>query len=266
MSKHAQAINQDRTAEPSVELLLDAAREAEVVLEQEARSHPTYADVRHRLGLLRLLRQDPPGAEREFEEALGINPGYRAAYYGLRLARLVQGMPLERLKEPAPQTAVMPEEWAWEWVDQAYHRLTQGEDATEGLPTPRNREEQLLQHHYAGFFALRLGNDERATEHFRAAASLSLITRGALERLDVAPWARGGERGLEDALQGLLWSPLAEDLYAYLGRIYARNGLRDEALDCYERAYLVFPRDARHAMFRAEVAMAFGRRRRRSGC
>ncbi len=48
----------------SVGLLLDATREAERVLEQEARTHPSYADVRHRLGLLRLLVGDPVAAER----------------------------------------------------------------------------------------------------------------------------------------------------------------------------------------------------------
>ncbi len=241
----------------SVGLLLDATREAERVLEQEARTHPSYADVRHRLGLLRLLVGDPAAAEREFEEALGINPGYRAAYYGLRLARLVQGLPVEPVSQSDAQGPAEQEEVAWRAVDEAYQCLAKGKDAAAALKTIGQPFEEQLFHHYAGFFAVRAGDLRGAQHHFETAASACPITRSAFERLGILPWDESQRDALSGRLSCVLWSPLAEDLYTYLGRIYARNGLRDEATDCFERAFLVLPREAQHAMRLAEIATAF---------
>lgn len=247
-----------RSAETSVGLLLDAAREAEMVLEEEARANPTYADVRHRLGLLRLMRGDPEGGEREFEEALGINPGYRAAYYGLRLARIIRGLHVEPLAAPDAGSNQKTEESIWRSVDEAYQRLAEGRDTTDILNASGDRMEALLARHYGGFFALRAGDPKTAQQQFEEAASMSPITRSALERLGALPWDGKEQEGPAAGLLMLLWSPLAEDLYTYLGRIYAHNGFRDEAIECCDRAYLVFPRDAQHAMYRAQIAMAFG--------
>jgi tetratricopeptide (TPR) repeat protein len=243
--------------ESRVGLVMDAALAAETVLEDEARQHPTYADVRHRLGLLHLLREDPEGAEREFEEALGINPGYRAAYYGLRFARMQAGHPLEPASEPDDRTGATAEEHWWRKVDTAYVRLAAGQDPGHELISIEGREGQLLYHHYAGYFALREGDRAKARKHFKDAAALSEITRGALQDGSGGSLANGSPE-VERSLETMLWTPLAEALYTYLGRIYARNGLRREALECYERAYLVFPRDAEHAMHRAQIATVCG--------
>lgn len=245
-------------SEPAVGLLLDAAREAERVLEQEGRNHPMYADVRHRLGLLRLLRRDPHGGEREFEEALGINPGYRAAYYGLRLARMIQGLKVEELRSTDAQTATQPQELAWRRMDEAYQLLAGGGDPTQVLGPSEDLTEELLGHHYAGFFHFQAGQHARAQERFEAAARTSPLSCSALERLGVLPWTDADHERTTDGLDSLLWSPLAGDLYAYLARVYARNGLKDEALECCERAYIVLPQDAQNAMYRAEIAIAFG--------
>jgi len=248
-------VGQAAAAAGEVGLVMDATLAAETVLEEEARRHPTYADARHRLGLLRLLRQDPEGAEREFEEALGINPGYRAAYFGLRLARLQAGQPVDAPADPDDRLGGLAEEHWWRKADAAYRRLAAGQDASQELVSLEGRTGQLFYHHYAGYFALRAGNRAQARQHFADAAALSEITRRAL-----ADAPREGERASlpEAALEAMLWTPLAEDLYTYLGRIYARNGLRAQALVCYERAYLVFPRDAEHAMHRAQIAAAAG--------
>jgi tetratricopeptide (TPR) repeat protein len=254
----SESVPRRRYADPSVGLLLDAAQEAARVLEQEGRAHPTYADVRHRLGLLRLLRRDPQGGEREFEEAMGINPGYRAAYYGLRLARMVQGLPVEELRNPDSRSVTPPEEAAWRRIDQAYQRLGGGQDPLEVLKPGDDRADSLLCYHYAGFFSFGAGESATARRHLEKAAGMSLVTRRALERLGVLPWNEQDLSGIADGLGLLLWSPLAEDLYTYLAHIYARNGLREEAMECCERAYLVLPRDAQNAMYRAEIAMAFG--------
>ncbi len=247
-----------------VGLVMDAALAAETALEEEARRHPTYADVRHRLGLLRLLRRDPEGAQREFEEALGINPGYRAAYFGLRLARLQAGQPVEAPTEPDDRPGSLAEEYWWRKVDAAYLRLAAGQDPSRELISIEGRPGQLLYHHYAGYFALRAGEHAKARKHFADAAALSETTRAALESIQnntpnarQEPGGRGAPAG-SSALEAMLWTPLASDLYTYLGRIYARNGLRAEALACFERAYLVLPRDADHAMHRAQIATACG--------
>ncbi len=245
-------------AEPKVGLVMDAALAAEKVLEDEARRHPTYADVRHRLGLLRLLREDPQGAEREFEEALGINPGYRAAYFGLRFARMLAGRPVEPVKSPADDQQLVPEDRWWRKVDNAYLLLSEGKDPTRELLTVDGRTGQALYHHYAGYFALRAGDEDGARSHFEQAASFSDATAGVFERMGVIPWPDGEPKQCAEILGAILWTPLAADLYTYMGRIYARNGLRDAAERCYEHAYLVLPRDAEHAMHRAEIAMAFG--------
>jgi len=254
-----------RASQVDVGLLLDAAKEAEKVLEHEARTHPTYADVRHRLGLLRLLRNDPAGAEREFEEAMGINPGYRAAYYGLRMARMLQGLPVGEIREPEGKTAPVPEEMSWRFADECYRRLTdeqypkeagQCESETAGQDTSSDDGVHTLPGHYAFFFATRRGDEEEARHQFDKVMAHSEAGQQAFSRLGFYPWPGFDEvRALCDML---LWTPLAVDLYTYLARIYARNGLRDKAIDCYDRSYVVYPRRSRLAMNRAELAAAFG--------
>ncbi len=242
-----------------VGLLLDAAKEAEKVLEQEARAHPTYADVRHRLGLLRLLRGDPAAGEREFEEALGINPGYRAAYYGLRQARMLQGMhPGEFVEAPASGLS-RPEEASWRAVDEYYQSELNSQD---GLPRSSDEDggtAAALARHYAFYFALRHRDFTAAREQLAEAVSSSPAARESFSRLGFEPWP--GDEAAEALAEHMLWTPLAEDLYSYMARIYGRNGLREKAVDCYDRSYCVFPRRAQHAMYRAELAAAFGEER-----
>jgi tetratricopeptide (TPR) repeat protein len=239
-----------------VGLLLDAAKEAEKVLEQEARSHPTYADVRHRLGLLRLLRGDAAGGEREFEEALGINPGYRAAYYGLRLARMLQGLPPGESLAAGDREQECPEEIYWKLADEYYAGVVTEPGAGEQEGPTDDETQAALTRHYAFHFALRKGDMATARERLESAVS-SEASREAFGRLGFYPWP--GDLEAAARCEQLLWTPLAEDLYSYLAGIYARNGLREKAVDCYDRSYCVFPRRAQHAMHRAELAAAFGR-------
>lgn len=255
---YAGAPNRSADTGLKVGLMLDATREAEMVLEQEAQAHPTYADVRHRLGLLRLLKGDPQGAEREFEEALGINPGYRAAYFGLRLSRLHQGLPMEALRKGDLTSPTPPEERLWRRIDEAYQLAHEGTTVTGLVDEPQDKHELQLHQHYAGYFAFRAGDYQKARAAFEAAANASPIARGALERSGILPWNQEDPEALRQSLNQLLWTPLADDLYTYLARIYARNGLRDEALECCERAYLVFPRKAQFTLYCAEIAIAFG--------
>lgn len=256
-----------KSSQVDVGLLLDAAKEAEKVLEQEARTHPTYADVRHRLGLLRLLRNDPAGAEREFEEAMGINPGYRAAYYGLRMARMLQGLPVGEIREAEGKTPPLLEETTWRFADERYRHLTEdpqskGADAGQGAQAVAGPDRSgddgahSLPGHYAFFFATRRGDEEEARHQFDQVMTDSDAGQQAFSRLGFFPWPGFDQvRALCDML---LWTPLAVDLYSYLARIYARNGLREKAIDCYDRSYVVYPRRSRLAMNRAELAAAFG--------
>jgi tetratricopeptide (TPR) repeat protein len=236
------------------ELVLDGSQETERVLERLAVEQPTYADLRHRLGLLHLSRGAAAAAQGEFEEALGIHPGYRAAYYGLRFARMMQG---EELQAPsaAPEEAEGPREEAlWAAVDDAYRRWQQGAAPLEAFSaTPFAG--QLAAEHYGAAFAA-LGGDAEATRtHLQAAARGSAVSREILTELG---WLQAAPEALLAEVRSLLWTPLAVDLYAFQGRIYARNGLRAEALASYGRAFLAFPDAALFARHRAEVAIAFG--------
>jgi tetratricopeptide (TPR) repeat protein len=241
-----------------VELLLDATREAERVLEQEARLHPTYADIRHRLGLLCLLRKDPIGAEREFEEALGINPGYRAALFGLRLARLQQGIMVDVLPPVDETTEISVEEVTWRAIDEAWRAFVAGTNPLAALSSKEGHVGELLNNIYSGYFLYRAGKLDKARFCFDKAAAGSPVAKSTLNDLGLDRWQDQSEDEIGQALDTLLWTPLADDLYTYLGKIYARNGLRTEALGCFGRAYLVMPHNAKHAVHNAEIAIAFG--------
>ncbi len=241
---------------PDIELLLDATKEAERVLEQEARAHPTYADVRHRLGLLHLLRSDPEGGEREFEEALGVNPDYRAAFYGLRLARMLQGIQVDKIEEK-PEGSSSNNELIWWTIDEAYRCMLEGNDPVAYLCQNSSVDEQII-NIYCGFFALKSGNEEIAGKWFEKAVNTSDIIKSALETMGILPWGNHDPKLVAKALQTVLWSPLACDLYTYLGRIYARNNLRVEGMNCFNLAYLVQPHDVNHAIHCAELAMSHG--------
>jgi len=243
-------------SEPPVGLLLDAERVAEKALEDEAKRCPTYADVRHRLGLLRLASADYQAARSEFEDALGIHPGYRAAYFGLRLSALLQGVLPEAPTSPTPAGGSVRDEALWACVDQAYQALVQGRDPGDSLRAWEERE-PLLIHHYTGAFAVRSGDLARARQRWETASSASETSQAFFERHEVLPWSEASPVAAERVAR-LLWTPLAADLYTYLGRIYARNGLPDQARICYEQAYMVLPREAAHAQHEAELAIAVG--------
>jgi tetratricopeptide (TPR) repeat protein len=241
--------------DPEVELRLDGELVAARALEEQVRLSPGYADAHHRLGLLHLSRGDPAAARGEFEEALGIHPGYRAARYALRHALALQGATLP--PAPAePEGGRGRDEAAWQRVEDAYAASAAGCDPDAALSGP-DCAEPLLYHHYAAIFAARRGDVETTRRHWMAAAGLSEISRDALERLGILPWGEASAAACSRAL-GLLWSPLAAELYAYVGRIYARNGLAAEARERYAQAYLVLPREATHARHMAEMAIAAG--------
>ena len=119
--------------EAGVALQLDGMQVAVRSLEEQARLCPRYADIRFRLGLLHLARGAYAQAASEFEEALGIHPGYRAALRGLRLTDLLRG----RLPEaPAPaldEDATPRDEGLWERSERAYRALAEGSDPIEAL-------------------------------------------------------------------------------------------------------------------------------------
>ncbi len=243
--------------EMQVGLILDVDREAEQVLEKLARKNPTYADVRHRLGLLKLSRGDHAAARGEFEEALGIHPGYRAAYYALRLAQTLAGtLPPEGSLTPAGPDAPR-EETAWATIDEAYRRAAMGKDPLDALRAWELERPQLF-HLYAAALSGRRSDLGATRQHLETAAQADPTTRTILETAGVLPWDEAQTARALQPILGLLWSPLAADLYSYLGRIYARNGLRTEALAQYDRAYLVFPDEAARARHRAELAIAAG--------
>jgi tetratricopeptide (TPR) repeat protein len=78
---------------------------------------------------------------------------------------------------------------------------------------------------------------------------MSPLTRSVLE-------AQGS--GSQDGPQGLLWTPLAADLYGFLGRIHARHRMAEAATACYGWAYLVLPRESIYARHMAQLAIAEG--------
>jgi tetratricopeptide (TPR) repeat protein len=247
-----------RAGRPSVRLVLDAAREAEEVLDREAGNHPSYADIRHRRGLLGLVQGDFDVAQREFEDALGIHPGYRAAYCGLRLTHLLQGRVPSGCVADGGVGEASAEEACWIQVDAAYCRRNEGKDPLDALTRGEGEETSSFYEHYAAAFALMEGKSADVRAHLEAAAAKSAIARRHLEDLRVLPWGETSSEIAHAHLGTLLWSPLAADLYAYLGNIYARNGLRTEALECFEKAFMVFPREADYGMHRAQIAIAAG--------
>ncbi len=238
------------------QLIVNGPNEAERLLEQLASVHPTYADIRYRLGLLQLSRGRHADAAREFEEALGIHPGYRQALGALRLAHMLEG------KDPAPEMEMLePSDSAtepdWVIVDRAYAREMSGSDPLEAF---RGLEGSALRLHYAAAFAARR-HDGAGVERLLREAARTHPASGERMRIAGISCAPDGENSAGD-LGGLLWSPLAADLYAFLGKIYARNGLQQEADAHYARAYLVSPDEARHARHQAELAIARGEEER----
>ncbi|MCH7760146.1 tetratricopeptide repeat protein [candidate division TA06 bacterium] len=55
----------------------DPIEKLKKTLQNEVREHPTWADLRNRLGLILAFEGDYPGAIQEFREALRINPNYK---------------------------------------------------------------------------------------------------------------------------------------------------------------------------------------------
>lgn len=239
-------------------LLLDAYREAERALREELELHPQYADLHHRLGLLHLARGDWEAAQGCFEEALGLNPGYRAAYYGQRLALLRRGL-LDPESEPAQsQEGQDLKEALHGAVDRLLRREASGADAESACAGL----DGVARAHYAAGLAARRGDDQGVRRELEEGARASETTRALFEAWGWLPWKEGAAREVADQLRDQLWTPLAADLYSYVGRIYGRNGLRQEAAAAYDRAYLVHPRAAAHACDQAELAVAFGDERR----
>lgn len=246
--------------DPGITLQLDGMQVAVRALEEQAHLSPRYADVRFRLGLLHLARGEYAEAGTEFEEALGIHPGYRAALRALRLTALLQGQVPDMDAPEITGEGAPRDEALWERTERAYRARARGEDAVETLFDPAGAE-PVLYHHYAAVFATRSGDASAARRHWNAAAELSETTRNCLTRLGVLPW--GGSSEAAGALvAGWLWTPLAVGLYEFLGRIYARNGLIEQARDCFAQAYFVLPREASHAMHLAALASAAGEEER----
>ncbi len=241
----------------NVRLLLDGTSEAEKALLRDAERHPTYADARYRLGLLFLVRGEYERALREFEDALGIHSDYRAAQYAVRLVRMLRG---EKLDEPPllPAGVVAPDESLWCRVDEAYMRMTRGEEPGAIYENPPTACARLVNLHYEAGFAAKVGDLDRARAALEVAAAESETSREVLRRAGVVPWRPEAIEEIDSYLTGLVWSPLVADLYSYVGRIYARNGLAAEALEFYGKAFLLLPRPASYAMSLAEMACASG--------
>jgi tetratricopeptide (TPR) repeat protein len=235
-------------------LLVDAMQVARGALNEELLRHPSYPDLHHRLALLLLALGECGMARIEFEEALGIHPGYRAAYYGLRLALLRLGE-LEPSSEPSCEDSPpAAEEKIWRAIDHAYRLEALGEDprdALDGLPA-------VCAHHYRAAFAARRADPDAMRRSLDAAARANATSASILQAWGVLPRSDDAVEPALQALQGVLWTPLAADLYGYVARIFARNGQQDEALQTLGKAFLVSPHEAQYACHRAEIATAFG--------
>jgi tetratricopeptide (TPR) repeat protein len=72
-------------------VVLDIMTEVERVVTDELETHPRFADLRNRLGLIRFKRQDFEGAKACFEKALSVNPNYQVAKSNLGFSLLELG-------------------------------------------------------------------------------------------------------------------------------------------------------------------------------
>jgi len=236
-------------------LLIDAYREARQALRAELEHHPGYADLRQRLGLLHLALGEWPEAQASFEEALGIHPGYRAAYYGLRASLLLQGALDPRDEPNPPGDAPQTDEALWREIDRAYRDEASGKSPEpEGQALPG-----LVRSHYAAAFAARRGDAAAARRHLLEASRESPTSARILAEAGLLrPEDEEIGDGALEALRSLLWLPFAEELYGYIGRTYAAGGMRAEAMASFDRAYLVRPSGAALACRQAEAAAHFG--------
>ena len=237
---------------------VDGLRQARETLEQQLQRNPEYADLHQRLGLLHLAAKDTERATESFSEALGIHPGYRAAYYGLRLAQIWEGR-LDAAAEPsAPAGEASPSaraaEELWAVIDAAYR-----EHAADRDPVPvLGQLPEPVRQHYRAAFALARGTAQDAAAALTACSEASATSAELLRAWKLLPADASRVEAAQALFGQLLWTPLASELYSFLGRIYARNGMRAEALDAFGRAYLVWPQASAYARHRAEIAIAFG--------
>ena len=95
--------------------------------------------------MLCLARAEYAGAGAEFEEALGIHPGYRAALYALRLTGLMQRTVARDPLPEAPESVGTRDEALWARADRAYRAQVEGGDPVDALSTiiHRSKSEQM---------------------------------------------------------------------------------------------------------------------------
>jgi tetratricopeptide (TPR) repeat protein len=251
-----------------MELVLDPWLEATRELEAQVRDNPTFADLRHLLGLLRLARGDARAAVAEFDAALQSNPGYRRARFSRLVAmRLRDGEldPVVWMQEAPGEGEEEPERCLWTaWF------LAQGGDR-EGARAALRRLVEQPAWAATAWYALSVyetawGETAAACAGLQAAGRSHPLYQGVLEsRGRVACRATGHTRTVTPAVEAPLrddapeaWNPVAADLCCYLGALCARHGKLSEGQAFFDEAFLRLGRESMHQVCLSQLALARG--------
>lgn len=251
-----------------MELVLDPWLEATRELEAEVRDNPTFADLRHLLGLLRLSRGRADEAVAEFDAALQSNPGYRRA----RFSRLVA----LRLRDGGLDPAAWPQQAPGEGEDEPERCLwtawflAQGGDRA-GARAALQRLVEQPAWTATGWYALSVyesawGEPAAARAAQEAAGRSHPLYQKVLESRGVLTGrAAHAPRSSASAVESPLgddapeaWNPVAADLCRYLGALCARHGKLAEGQAFFDEAFLRLGRESMHQVCLSQLALARG--------
>jgi tetratricopeptide (TPR) repeat protein len=217
-----------------MELVLDPWLEGARELEAQVRDNPTFADLRHLLGLLRLARGNAEEAVAEFDAALRVNPGYRRARFARMVAlRLRDGGldPAAWSQEAPAEGQEEPERCLWTaWF------LAQAGDR-EGTRAALRRLVENPTWAGTGWYVSSVyesawGDPAAARAALEAAELAHPLYRRVLESRGRPATGSGRRtRNFKPQVGSVLgddapeaWNPVAADLCRYLGALCARHG------------------------------------------
>jgi tetratricopeptide (TPR) repeat protein len=251
-----------------MELVLDPWLEGARELEAQVRDNPTFADLRHLLGLLRLARGNAEEAVTEFDAALRANPGYRRA----RFARLVA----VRLRDGGIDPAVWSQEAPAEGQEEPERCLwtawflAQAGDQ-EGTRAALRRLVENPAWAGTGWYVLSVyesawGDPAAARAALEAAGRAHPLYQRVLEsrgRLAIGSARRS--RSFNPHVESVLgddapeaWNPVAADLCRYLGALCARHGKFAEGQAFFDEAFFRQGRESMHQVCLSQLALARG--------